>query len=82
MNTDDFKPTPLDAAKPWWASRTIVSLLILVLVNVLGRFGVIVDHAAIDRATDLTLALITSALALVGIWGRAVATKQIGSDSK
>lgn len=67
----------LTGVKPWYTSRTIVSLIVLIAVNVLARFGVVgADiQAAVESAVGDLLTIVLPAL--VAIWGRFAASKRV-----
>ncbi len=68
----------MDGAKPWWASKTILSAVAMLLVNLLPLIGVHVftadDADLIGETADRVL---TGAFALFAIYGRITASTRI-----
>ncbi len=70
----------MDGSKPWYLSRTIIGILIMVLGDILRRAGVadLLD-ADIQEIADLVMMAIEGGGAGLAIWGRLAARKAIGN---
>lgn len=67
-----------EETKPWWASKTILAAIGVLIVTGLSAFGVQTsegDGAAIGEALG---SIAVGVLSLITIYGRLTATKKIG----
>lgn len=71
--TDPTK-TELAPTKPWWQSRTQISVLVSSLAIVMAWAGVEIDTSGLTELILLAGALVANAGAL---WGRAVASEKL-----
>lgn len=62
--------------KSWWQSRTIWASVVVVLVSVLGLFGIGVS-AEQEAITDTIYAIVTALAGAVAVWGRLRATTRL-----
>lgn len=65
--------------KPWWASKTILAAIGVLIVTLLSAFGIETgdgDGAAIGEALG---SIAIGVLSLVTIYGRLTATQKIGA---
>jgi hypothetical protein len=77
----DASPGPLDEAKPWFQSRTVLASIAGAVVSLLGILGVVwrvdVDQLANALAVLLPL-VVTLGTSLAAWYARVVATRRIG----
>lgn len=64
--------------KPWWQSKTIWSAVGILIVTILGAFGVEASEADAAEIGAGLGSIVTGVLALVAIYGRIVARDRIG----
>lgn len=71
----------MEDTKPWWQSRTIWASILQVLIGIAVSFGVISQAAGqeiIATGPEILAGIGVSAVAVLQIWMRIKATKQIG----
>lgn len=68
----------MNDSKPWYQSRGVVGPLVAAVLAVLQGFGVSFGEGAAEQITNTIMQVGIAAGALVGVWGRVKADRQIG----
>jgi len=64
--------------KPWYLSRTVWGVLIMVFTILLGRFGYVITPEVQEGVVSLALDVVAVVSGGVALWGRVIATKRLG----
>jgi uncharacterized protein (DUF697 family) len=63
--------------KPWFLSRTVWAVLVMLVTVLLSRFGYVITPEIQEGIVSLALDVVAVGSGIVALWGRIVATKKL-----
>ena len=71
----------MDNSKPIWQSKTVISVLVLIVATIMQQFGLgVISEGDQQNLTAVILSVIQGLAAIMAIVGRVTAKKTIGGS--